>query len=214
MRIIDDAIEDYACAHTKVTPSDVLNQLERQTHLEVMRPKMLSGYLQGQFLAFLSLMKRPKRILEVGTYTAYATLCLAEGLTEDGQLHTIDVNEEVKAIATTYIQKAGLQDKVKQYLGDAKTIIPTLEESWDLVFLDADKVHYAEYYDLIFPSLKVGGLLLADNVLWNGQVPKGSQEKRASALAKFNTKVTEDTRVRNVLLPLRDGLMLLEKIAD
>ena len=214
MKFIPEYIEDYAAAHTNVYASDVLNELERKTHLEVMRPKMLSGYLQGQLLTFLSRQKKPLRILEVGTYTGYSAICLAQGLQEGGRLHTIDVNEELEAIATEFIQKSGMGHCIQQHQGDALKIIPELNESWDLVFLDADKINYGNYYDMILPNLNLGGLLIADNVLWNGQVPKGSTEKRAHALAIFNQKVQVDERVKNLLLPLRDGLMLIEKVAE
>lgn len=210
MKMTPEYIEEYAQQHTKVYESDVLNRLERKTHLEVMRPQMLSGYLQGQFLAFFSRMKQPLRILEIGTYTGYSAICLAQGLQEGGLLHTIDVNKELEAIATEFIQESGLANCIQQHQGDAMQIVPTLDESWDLVFLDADKVNYTNYYDLLLPKLKPGAVLIADNVLWHGKVPQGSREKRANALALFNKKVTDDPRVNNVLLPLRDGLLLIE----
>lgn len=214
MKFIPEHIEEYAQKHTKVYDSSVLNALERKTHLEVMRPQMLSGYLQGQFLAFFSRMKQPKRILEVGTYTGYSAICLAQGLQKEGKLHTIDVNKELETVATAFIQKAALTDQIQQHQGDALTIIPTLKEQWDLVFLDADKINYSKYYDMIFPKLTVGGIIIADNVLWHGKVAAGSSEKRANALALFNQKINEDPRIKNVLLPLRDGLMLIEKTMD
>lgn len=214
MNWLPEAIDDYVQAHTAVLPRDLLDELERTTHLEVMRPQMLSGYLQGQYLALMSRLKRPRRILEVGTYTGYATICLAEGLTEDGVLHTIDSNPELEAVATRYLQRSARALQIVQHQGDALTIIPTLNEPWDLVFLDADKVNYAAYYDLLFPQLPVGALIIADNVLWQGKVALGSHEKRASALAGFNKKVLEDERVSNVLLPLRDGVMLIEKLRN
>ena len=212
MKMTPEYIEEYAKRHTKVYESEVLNRLERKTHLEVMRPQMLSGYLQGQFLAFFSRMKKPNRILEIGTYTGYSAICLAQGLVENGILHTIDVNKELEAIATQFIQEAGLTGVIKQHQGDAMTIVPSLDERWDLVFLDADKINYTNYYDLLIPNLKSGAIIVADNVLWHGKVPEGSQEKRAVALALFNQKVMNDSRVNNVLLPLRDGLMLIEVI--
>lgn len=212
MKMTPEYIEEYAKRHTKVYESEILNRLERKTHLEVMRPQMLSGYLQGQFLAFFSRMKKPNRILEIGTYTGYSAICLAQGLVENGILHTIDVNKELEAIATQFIQEAGLKDVIKQHQGDAMTIVPSLDEPWDLVFLDADKINYTNYYDLLIPNLKSGAIIVADNVLWHGKVPEGSQEKRAAALALFNQKVMDDYRVNNVLLPLRDGLMLIEVI--
>jgi predicted O-methyltransferase YrrM len=212
MKMTPEYIEEYAQRHTKVYESEILSKLERKTHLEVMRPQMLSGYLQGQFLAFFSRMKKPQRILEIGTYTGYSAICLAQGLVENGILHTIDVNKELEAIASQFIQEAGLGDVIKQHQGDAMKIVPNLDEPWDLVFLDADKINYTNYYDLLVPKLKAGAVIVADNVLWHGKVVEGSREKRASALALFNQKVTDDPRVNNVLLPLRDGLMLIEII--
>lgn len=214
MRWLPDYVDDYAVAHTQVGDAELLHALERKTHLEVMRPQMLSGYLQGQFLALMSRLQRPRRILEVGTYTGYSALCLAQGLTEDGILHTIDSNPELEAVATEFLQQAPQASQIIQHQGNALEIIPSLEETWDVVFLDADKVNYATYYDLIFPRLKIGGLLIADNVLWQGKVAAGSHEKRASALAGFNKMVSEDSRVNNVLLPLRDGLLMIEKIEE
>lgn len=211
---LPDYIDDYAVEHTQVGGVELLHALERKTHLEVMRPQMLSGYLQGQFLAMISRLKSPHRILEVGTYTGYSAICLAQGLGPEGILHTIDSNPELEAVATEFLQQAPQASQIRQHQGDALSIIPQLEETWDLVFLDADKVNYAAYYDMIFPHLRVGGLLIADNVLWQGKVAAGSHEKRASALAGFNKMVAKDTRVNNVLLPLRDGLLMIEKVKN
>ncbi|MFK7799837.1 MAG: O-methyltransferase [Aureispira sp.] len=211
---LPDYIDDYAIEHTQVGEAALLQELERKTHLEVMRPQMLSGYLQGQFLAMMSRIKAPRRILEVGTYTGYSAICLAQGLTSEGVLYTIDSNPELEAVATEFLQKTPQASQIRQYQGDAMKIIPQLEETWDLVFLDADKVNYAAYYNMIFPHLKVGGLLIADNVLWQGKVAAGSHEKRASALAGFNKMVAKDPRVNNVLLPLRDGLLMVEKVEN
>lgn len=212
MKFIPDYIENYAQSHSHVFESKVLLELERRTHLEVMQPHMLSGQLQGQFLAFLSFTKSPKRILEIGTFTGYSAICLAQGLQAGGILHTIDNNPELEHLTTTFIQKANLSHCIRQHQGDAKDILPQLDEKWDLVFLDADKSSYSDYYDMIFPQLNIGGMIIADNVLWYGAVAQGGTEKRAQALAAFNQKITEDKRVRNVLLPLRDGLMLIEKV--
>lgn len=214
MKFLPQYIEDYAELHTNVFQSDILRELERKTYLEVMQPHMLSGYLQGQFLAFISRLKKPLRILEIGTYTGYSAICLAQGLQKGGLLHTIDNNLELEAMVTSFIQKANLGDVICQHQGDAIDIIPTLDEEWDLVFLDADKLNYSTYYNMVFPKLNVGGLIIADNVLWYGQVAQGTDEKRANALAAFNDEIHADTRVNNVLLPLRDGLMMIEKISQ
>lgn len=214
MKWLPNYINEYAIAHTQVGGRELLHALERKTHLEVMRPQMLSGYLQGQFLALMSRLQSPRRILEVGTYTGYSALCLAQGLTTDGMLYTIDNNPELEAVATEFLQQAPQFEQIQQHQGNALEIIPKLEETWDLVFLDADKVNYAAYYDMIFPRLKIGGLLIADNVLWQGKVAAGSHEKRASALAGFNKMIAEDSRVNNVLLPLRDGLLMIEKVSE
>ena len=212
MHFLPDYIDTYATEHTKVTDRDLLKKLERQTHLEIMMPQMLSGDLQGQYLAFISRMLRPQYILEIGTYTGYSAICLSSGLREGGVLHTIDSNLEVESIASEYIQKAGLSGKITQHQGDAMQIIPLLDYEWDMVFMDADKINYTNYYDLLLPKLKKGSYIIADNVLWNGTVPKGSKEKKAKALDAFNKKVMEDKRVKNMLLPIRDGLMMIEKI--
>lgn len=211
MKLIEEYIEKYSKEHTRVYDADLLLELERKTHLEVMRPQMLSGYLQGQFLSFLSQMKCPDRILELGTYTGYSAICLSMGLQKGGKLHTIDINTETSEVASEYIQKSDRGDCIIQHIGEAMSIIPELKEQWDLVFLDADKINYSKYYDLILPDVKPGGLIIADNVLWNGAAAKGNPEKRAKALAAFNKKVTSDNRVKNILLPLRDGLMLMLK---
>ena len=198
MKITAEYIEKYANCHTNVFQSDILTDLERKTYLEVMRPQMLSGYLQGQLLSFLSILHKPERILEIGTYTGYSTICLAQGLQPDGLMHTIDINPEIKDIASEYIFKANLSSRVIQHLGDAMEVIPQLDEQWDLIFLDADKINYSNYFDLFFPYLKTGGLIIADNVLWHGHVVKGSTEKKAKALADFNQKINEDPKVKNI----------------
>lgn len=214
MDFLPKDISKYAEAHTSVFESDVLNALERKTHLEVLMPQMLSGGLQGQFLSFLSRMIKPKCILEIGTFTGYSAICLAEGLQEGGILHTIDINEELKETTDEFIAKAGLTNVVRSYIGDAMKIVPTLEETFDLVFIDADKVNYTNYYNMILPKLRIGGYIVADNVLWSGQVLAEKQDKKAEALNLFNKKINNDSRVKNILLPIRDGLMLIEKLSN
>ena len=203
-------IENYARLHSSYYLEPLLEELERKTHLEVMYPQMLSGKIQGQLLAFLSNMKAPKRILEIGTYTGYSAICLAQGLVEGGQLHTIEINAEILELAQGFFKKAGLDHTIIQHHGPAFDVLKQLEGPWDLVFLDADKLNYAAYYDWVFEAVPSGGLIIADNVLWKGMVIH-AKEKRAKALAAFNEKINKDVRVKNILLPLRDGLMIMEK---
>jgi predicted O-methyltransferase YrrM len=172
---------------------------------------MLSGHFQGRFLAMLSLMIKPECILEIGTYTGYSAICLAEGLREGGILHTIDIDEERDAIVNKYIAKSGLQGKIVTHIGNALQLIPKLDMQFDLVFIDADKQNYCAYYNLVFDKVKKGGYILADNVLWSGKVVDANPDKDTQALLDFNALVNGDTRVENILLPIRDGLMLARK---
>ena len=190
----------------------VLHELERETHLKTLAPQMASGRLQGQFLRFLSLMMKPKRVLEIGTFTGYSAICLAEGLTEDGMLHTIEANAELAYFGKKYFAKASLSDRITAHIGSAFDIIPTLDETWDLVFIDAGKNDYAALYDLVFDRLRPGGFLLADNTLWDGKVMSGAQDADTRAIRAFNQKVHDDPRVENVLLAVRDGLMVVRKL--
>ena len=206
-------IQEYCDNHT--TPeSELLYQLNRQTHLKVMRPRMLSGKSQGMLLQMISRMIRPKRILEVGTYTGYSTLCLASGLASDGLIYTIDKNEELEEMIRTYLEKGGIMSQTRLYIGQALEVIPQLNEAWDLVFLDADKVNYTAYYELILPQMKQGSYMLADNVLWSGKVVEKlkNNDKDTRAMLEFNEHVQNDPRVNNMLLPFRDGLMFIEKL--
>lgn len=214
MHFLPELTEKYTEAHTQVGEQELLKDLERRTYIEVMRPQMLSGHLQGQFLAFLSRMIRPKYVLEIGTYTGYSAICLAQGVQTLGELHTIDSNPEVAEIAHRFIAASAQADKIFTYQGDAMELVPEMDFEWDLIFIDADKINYSNYYDLLLPKIKIGAYIIADNVLWNGQVPKGSKEKRAAALDAFNKKIQADERVKNVLLPLRDGLMMIEKVKN
>lgn len=200
----------YCQAHS-TPPDSLLNELERYTYLHTLHPQMLSGSLQGRFLTLISQLMRPRRILEVGAFTGYSALCLARGLAEDGVLHTIEVNDELRGILEAFIRKANLQQKIVLHVGDAAEIIPTLEETFDLVFLDAGKMDYLRHYELALPKLRAGGLLLADNVLWSGKTVFDSADETARALRAFNEHVQADDRVENLLLPLRDGLMLVRK---
>lgn len=205
-------IENYILSHT--TPEDeLLFLLNRETNLKVTHPRMLSGHLQGRFLEMISRMIQPKHILEIGTYTAYASICLARGLIGDGKLSTIEVDPEIYDFAEKYIQKAGLSDKIEQYLGEAKIIIPELSCSFDLVFIDADKENYTNYFNLVIDKVRSGGFILADNALWDGKVVESidSADKDTKAIIEFNEFVQNDDRVENILLPLRDGIMIIRK---
>ena len=213
MELIPEFIEEYASAFSSDEP-DVLKKLNRDTRAKVLQSRMLSGHLQGRLLSFISRMIEPGRILEVGTYTGYSALCLAEGLTEEGKLHTIDHNPELEDFAADYFRMAGRDDQIIQHVGEALDVIPSLKETFDLVFLDADKINYVRYFDLIFPKLKTGGLVLADNVLWGGKVfdPPDERDEEATGIVRFNQHIRDHKGVRQLLLPLRDGLMVIEKV--
>lgn len=210
MEFLPDDIADYIEAHTS-PESDLLKKINRETHAKVMMPRMLSGQLQGRYLSMISHLIKPKNILEIGTYTGYSAICLAEGLAEGGMLTTIDINEELETRVRDYFQQAGLSDKIDYRIGNALAIIPTMDKQFDLVFIDADKENYAKYYDLVFDKVKPGGVILADNVLWSGKVTRPKPDKDTRAILEFNTKVSEDLRVENVLMPVRDGIMMIRK---
>jgi len=191
----------------------LLQDLARDTFLNVLRPRMLSGHIQGSVLTMLSQMVHPKRILEIGTYTGYSAICLAKGLQEQGYLHTIEINDELENMARKYFEKAGFEHQVLQHIGDAKAIIPTLQEYFDLVFIDGDKRDYVAYFDLVIDKVPSGGIIIADNILWSGKVveiPDPNDEQTQGILA-FNQKVKDDPRVSQTILPLRDGLMIIRK---
>ena len=210
---MDNKIEDYITAHTSAEP-ELLQKLNRETHVKVLFPRMMSGHLQGKFLQMISWMIRPERALEIGTYTGYSAICLADGLKEHGLVHTIEINPELEDFIMNYLEKAGLSDKVKLHIGNALDIIPELNESFDLVFIDADKENYLNYYNLIFDKVRKGGFILADNALWNGKVVESKKrpDKETEGIIKFNDFVQNDDRVENVLLPVRDGIMIVRKI--
>ena len=205
-------ISAYAEAATS-PESELLYQLNRNTRAQIVAPRMLSGHIQGRLLSMISWMIRPRRILEIGTYTGYSALCLAEGLTADGKLITIDHNEELEEFARSYWQQSPLNDKIDLRIGLAVDIIPALDETFDLVFIDADKRSNSAYFDLVFDKLKPGGFILADNVLWSGKVVESVKLPDADTMAvlAFNQKVRDDPRVENVLLPVRDGIMMIRK---
>lgn len=212
MDFLPEDINEYSEKYSQAE-SEVLAELNRETWSKVLQPRMLSGHLQGRVLSMLSKMIQPKRILEIGTYTGYAALCMAEGLSEEGKLFTIDKNEELTDMVNRYVEKANFKNQIEVLVGNALDVIPTLEEKWDLVFIDADKSNYSNYYDLLIDQMPSGSYLIADNVLWSGKVTQNYDEldSETQALIDFSKKVHEDERVENVLFPIRDGLMLIRK---
>ena len=212
MEFISEALSNYSEKHSEAE-SPLLNELNRETHLKAMSPRMLSGHIQGRFLSLISKLIRPTNILEIGTYTGYSALCLAEGLQIDGKLITIDPNEETNVMASKYFQRSAYAKQIELKAGDATKIIPTLSPTFDIVFIDADKRNYALYFDLVIDKVKKGGLIITDNVLWSGEVvrPENEMDPATKAIHDFNKKVNDDKRVTNLLLPVRDGLMLMLK---
>ncbi|MGE4585928.1 MAG: O-methyltransferase [Mangrovibacterium sp.] len=206
----DRELERYIQDHSNAE-DELLRELDRETHLRVVHPRMLSGHLQGHLLEMISRMIRPARILEIGTYTGYSAICLARGLKTGGRLHTIEINDELAPMAQSYFERAGLGGSIIPHTGDALEIIPTLKENFDLVFLDANKRQYPLFYDMILQKLKAGGFLLADNVLWGGKVVQTLNDKQSAGILEFNEKVKKDPRVSQLILPIRDGLMLIRK---
>jgi caffeoyl-CoA O-methyltransferase len=209
--LINSELQDYSEKHT--TPeSDLLKGINRETHAQVMQPRMLSGHLQGRFLSMVSCMLKPKVVLEIGTYTGYSALCLAEGLQPGGKVITIDINDELEERVRKYFSKSDANSKIDFRLGNALKIIPELNTKFDLVFIDADKENYSRYYDLVIDNVNLNGVILADNVLWSGKVLDAKPDKDTKAIIDFNTKVHQDARVENVLLPIRDGIMMMRKV--
>ena len=214
MDFIDNKILDYALLHSD-NESDLLKELARETYQKILQPRMLSGPLQGRFLSLLSKIIQPKTILEVGTFTGYGTLCLAEGLQKDGLLHTIDTNEELIDFQKKYFNRSDYKNQIKCHLGAAKCVISKLDLSYDLIFLDADKSNYLNYFNLLIPKLNPKGILIADNVLWSGKVLEETTSIKdidTPALKEFNEYVKNDQRVETLLLPLRDGLTICRKV--
>ncbi|MCQ2262917.1 MAG: O-methyltransferase [Bacteroidales bacterium] len=205
-------IEEY-CEEHSTPQSELLYRLTRETNLKVMNPRMLSGHLQGMLLTTLVRMMQAQNVLEIGTYTGYSALCLAEGLSENGQLHTIEVDEEREEMIRKYFAESPYGKHITLHIGDALQVIPTLTNRWDLVFIDADKEDYIAYYEAILPQVRKGGIILADNVLWSGKVlgEIKSGDKDTRALCQFNDYILHDERVTNFLMPFRDGIMFIEK---
>lgn len=213
MKFINDGIEEYSTKFTS-SESDLLKRLNRDTFVKTINPRMLSGHMQGRFLSMISKMLSPKTILEIGTFTGYSALCLAEGLEKNGTIHTIDISEESAYFAKKYFEKSIYKKKIIQHIGNAIDIIPEIDNNIDLAFIDADKENYSKYYHLIFKKLKIGGYIIADNVLWSGKVLDKNQDKETIALSKYNQLIHNDKKVENILLPIRDGLMICKKISE
>lgn len=231
MDLIPQEIDHYARLISS-PESETLKRLNRDTHAKVLKPRMLSGHLQGRLLEMISMMISPQRVLEVGTYTGYSAICLARGLKENGKLHTIDHNPELKDFAATYIKAAGMDNKIIQHTGEALDVIPTIHEIFDLAFIDADKENYIRYFDMVYDKLRPGGCILADNVLWSGKVighdneipgehqtgdslsrtEKSKRDPETEAIKQFNEYLRTHPGVHNLLLPFRDGLMISIKI--
>ena len=210
MNFISDQLQQYIDDHS-MKESDLLKALDRETHQKVLQPRMLSGSYQGRLLALLAKMIGPKKILEVGTYTGYATLCMAEGLTTGGSIDTIDHNEELTDMQRRYFDQSLYGSQIIQHIGEAKDILKSLTGPYDLVFLDADKENYPHYFDLIIDKLEMGGVILSDNVLWSGKVLEKAADEATSALQEYNHKINTDVRVESVVLPIRDGLTITRK---
>ncbi|MDZ7898924.1 MAG: O-methyltransferase [Arcicella sp.] len=215
MDFLPKNVNDYSENHTS-PESDLLAKLNRETHAKVLQARMLSGHLQGRVLAMFSQMMRPERILEIGTYTGYSALCLAEGLTENGKIITVDVNEELEDFTRGFFNESAFADKIDYRIGDAAEVIPTLDETFDLVFIDADKMNSQKYYDLVFDKVRIGGYIISDNVLWSGKVADIQAGKKIDRdtqnLLDFNKMCHDDPRTENLLMPIRDGLMICRKI--
>ncbi|MBT8291735.1 MAG: O-methyltransferase [Eudoraea sp.] len=209
MHFLPESMENYITLHSENEP-EILRELTRETHLKVVRPRMITGHYQGRVLSMLSKIIRPRRILEIGTYTGYSAICLAEGLPEDGLVHTIDINEELSEIQRKYFDRSGFGDKIIQHTGDALKIIPDLDQVFDLVFIDAEKKMYDAYFEAVIKKTKTGSIILTDNVLWSGKViePLDKKDVVTRNLLTYNKKLKNDPRVETVLLSIRDGLTL------
>lgn len=208
--ITSPEVKTYCERHTS-PEAQILNELNRETHVNILNPRMLTGHVMGSFLRMVSEMIKPRRILEIGTYTGYSAICLASGLSDDGLLYTIEINRELEDVINRYIEKSGLVKKIIPHFGDACDIIPLLNEKFDLVFIDADKEQYPEYYQIVIEKVQPGGFILVDNALWDGKVlnPEDSETK---TIAEFNQFIQNDDRVDNVLLSVRDGVMMIRKL--
>ena len=213
MNYINEHLEDYIIKHSQQEPR-ILKDLNRETNLKVLQPRMISGAHQGRLLSIISKIISPTKILEIGTFTGYSTLCLSEGLTKDGRIHTVDINEELYDLQRKYFKKSPFNDNIIQHLGNALEVIPTMDNNFDLIFLDADKNNYPEYLDVLISKLKIGGVLLSDNVLWDGKVlnPISEKDIPTKAIVKYNKLLSQREDMDNVILPIRDGLTISRKI--
>lgn len=209
MNFLPEKIDQYVVEHSQQEP-EVLKELSKETWQKVLNPRMLSGAFQGRVLSMISKLIRPKNVLEIGTYTGYSSICIAEGLTEGGMIDTLDINEELEDLQNKYFEKSGYRDKITQHFGNALEIIPTLDKKYDLVFIDADKSNYPSYFALIIDKMNTRGIILSDNVLWSGKVVEELHPKDVDtkALLDYNIMLSEDERVETVLLPIRDGLTI------
>lgn len=209
MHFLSEALENYIAQHSEPEP-ELLQQLTRETHLKVVQPRMITGHFQGRVLSLLSKLVSPKYILEIGTYTGYSALCLAEGLQAEGELHTIDINEELHAMQRRYFDQSGKGGQMKQHTGDAVAIVPQLERTFDLIFIDAEKASYPHYLEVVLPKTRPGSLIMSDNVLWSGKVlePLNPKDKATKTLLDYNAMLRDHPKLQTVLLPVRDGLTL------
>jgi caffeoyl-CoA O-methyltransferase len=205
--VFEEAIYQYCEAHTTL-PNESLTELERQTNIRTMQPHMISGHLQGQLLTMLTKMVAAKTVLDIGTFTGYSAICLAAGVAEGGVVHTMDIDEEKSNLVHEFIEQSGFRQKIVTHLGEALAIIPKLETPFDVVFIDADKENYAAYFNAVINKMQTGGLIIADNVLWKGRVLNEAKDKKTAIIDEFNKKIAHDERVENLLLPIRDGLMI------
>ena len=210
MSLINDDLQNLLLAYCE-PESDLLKNIDRETNLKVLMPRMLSGHYQGRVLSMLSKMVAPKRILEIGTFTGYATICLAEGLTKDGIIYTLDINAELEEMVRSNFEKSGYNTQIKYILGDATETVNDLDEVFDIVFIDADKKNNGFYYDLIFDRVRSGGIIIVDNVLWSGKVLQQKQDQDTKNITSFNDKIADDERVEKLILPVRDGLFMIRK---
>lgn len=212
MQFIPEELDDYVVRHSEDEP-ELLQQLNQETYQKIMQPRMLSGHFQGRVLSMISKLVNPKNILEIGTYTGYSALCLAEGMQSDGELHTIDIDEELYDFQRKYFDKSKFGNQIHQHLGNALEIIPSLDKTFDLVFIDADKENYSNYFNCVIDKLNSGGIILSDNVLWSGKVIEDLQpdDTATKALVEYNTLLKNDDRIETVMLPIRDGLTISRK---